>query len=58
MIVVRGPQGRLGLPTESPSLNKVITYFTNFTYLLHKRFAAKIDTLNILKNEQGSRKSK
>ena len=31
MLVLRGPQGRLVIPTESPSLNKVFTYFT---YLL------------------------
>ena len=33
MLVLRGPQGRLVLPTESPSLNKVITYLlTNKHY--------------------------
>ena len=32
MLVFRGPQGRLVLPTESPSLNKVIIYL--LTYLL------------------------
>ena len=26
MLVLRGPQGRLVIPTESPSLNKVFTY--------------------------------
>ena len=32
MLVLRGPQGRLVIPTESPSLNKVFTYL--LTYLL------------------------
>ena len=35
MLVLRGPQGRLVIPTESPSLNKVFTYF--FTYLLKNK---------------------
>ena len=39
MLVLRGPQGRLVIPTESPSLNKVFTYL--LTYLLTYNYAQK-----------------
>ena len=35
MLVLRGPQGRLVIPTESPSLNKVFTYLLT-TYLQNR----------------------
>ena len=34
MLVLRGPQGRLVIPTESPSLNKVFTYLLTLKYCL------------------------
>ena len=48
MLVLRGPQGRLVIPTESPSLNKVFTYLlTLLTYCFCSSVCASYDCISL-----------